>query len=427
MRAVLLLLLVGPRPFCRPVIPPGPAAAVLAAEPVTIDIAERSAGDNAVIDVYVRAGSATDPIGSEGLASLVAHTIQAQAQDDTQWPGAALSIDIGTELVRYRARCDESVAVLCASRLASAIAAPDWTYLGPVRSEVTAQLQGDVANDDLAARIAIGHLYYAHPYGHAAVGRERVVATVNAIQATAFHDTHYTRGSTRVGVQATATTAASVRGALSAPLSTLPTHLPADAPLQALLASITPQAWVVETRTAPASGAVAAPLSVHPGEPDFLLVWVGVEALFPGSLPIEGWQLNRAPHVLVRAPMDGRAEPSERLYWTHHALLDVLAAGIVPGALPAATDRVRERLSDPGWHTATALLFDESSADTRVLDALTVERVDDALRTWIRPQAIVLVAVTPDAEVTRRQLIEEYADDDVSPVLHTVRAEGITP
>jgi len=101
---------------------PGPAPLALADGPVA-SFEERVPANAVDLVLAVRAGSAHDPVGAEGLAWLTAHSLVegggAALQDQLYVLGTRLEVEVGPELVTFHLRCAADDAVTCGEVLAA--------------------------------------------------------------------------------------------------------------------------------------------------------------------------------------------------------------------------------------------------------------------------------------------------------------------
>ncbi len=141
------------------------------------------------VRVGLRAGSAHDPPGREGLAWVTAHAVAASV-------GADIGIDIGPEIVLF------DVPTADAERLAAALVAPPSPEA--VAGARTAALAALDRLDcrQLAERAWDAWIYAGHPYGHAPEGRRSVVPTLTAAEVAGFQAVRYVRSAAAVGLPA---------------------------------------------------------------------------------------------------------------------------------------------------------------------------------------------------------------------------------
>ncbi len=158
--------------------------------------------------VVVRAGSAYDPPGREGLAFVTAQAIAVQVE------GAR--VEVGPDVVRFE---------LPAGRLPDlgrvALTDPPAAALAEAVARARAALvPRDCAQAaELAWRLTA---YAGHPYGHAEAGRVSVLPTLTAVEAGNLARSRYVREAVRVAVGSASTEALT---AAAAALERLPARI----------------------------------------------------------------------------------------------------------------------------------------------------------------------------------------------------------
>ena len=165
---------------------PGPAAFTDAQAPVGLT-ARAVSGQVAWIQVAVRAGSAHDPVGREGLASLTALALREggageRSPDEVEQALYALGTDVEVvvdrELVTYRTRALVEDLDVIAGLLGDMLLAPvfDEAAVERIRGEAADRLdRALVARDEqLGHEVFDTWIFEGHPYGHPADGRAGV-------------------------------------------------------------------------------------------------------------------------------------------------------------------------------------------------------------------------------------------------------------
>lgn len=238
------------------------------------------------VRLVIRAGSAWDPPGQEGLAALT----------------AALVGDAGTARRSYRARTEAlyplgtGVSVRCDRELASvggtvhvhrlgaftellleAVLTPGFDEADVLRlrqrqhSHLTSTLRA--ASDELLGLEALQQAIFGgdHPYGHAPEGTVQSLARLTGADARRFHRATWTRARLVVGV-AGGYDEAWLEGLLEA-LGALPAG-EAAAPVPVPAAPVGRSVLLVEKPTASVGIHVGYPLSVGRDHPDFAALWL---------------------------------------------------------------------------------------------------------------------------------------------------------
>ena len=270
---------------------PGPAAFTDAQAPVGLT-ARAVSGQVAWIQVAVRAGSAHDPVGREGLASLTALALREggageRSPDEVEQALYALGTDVEVvvdrELVTYRTRALVEDLDVIAGLLGDMLLAPvfDEAAVERIRGEAADRLdRALVARDEqLGHEVFDTWIFEGHPYGHPADGRAGVVETLELAEVRQFRAARYVRPAIHLGVAGPMVTdAGDIDGALQggAAITTLRDRLserPAD-----LYEDVTPRAvppvegrtlLVVQKGTDATGVHMGHPTTLHRGHPDW--------------------------------------------------------------------------------------------------------------------------------------------------------------
>jgi zinc protease len=172
------------------------------------------AGSPAIdLAAVIRAGSAFDPVGSEGIAALTARAMKeagagARTPDDVRTAllptGNELQLVVDREWVSFRLRCHPDHATLCIDLFADVLAQPSFGEADVQRlrdDAIHAVTDGLRENDEaLGWEVLQSVLYEGHPYGHPVDGRAGVLPLLGPAETRAFHAAHYVRESTVVGI-----------------------------------------------------------------------------------------------------------------------------------------------------------------------------------------------------------------------------------
>ncbi|MEM6925426.1 MAG: hypothetical protein AAF602_00755 [Myxococcota bacterium] len=192
---------------CGPKIDVGPVPVERWAAPVTVVTEAAPADDEIRLSAMVRAGSGFDPIGREGLAWLVAHTL---ADDD-------LETVVDTEWVTFTSACPAPEAPRCIDRFVGALTTFDPLGWEEHREQALAQ-------PSTALDILHQVLFEGHRTGHPRPGWPSVVPSLTPDEGQRFHATHYRRSTVLAGVVGSEAVASTLREALAA----VPGGAPAD-------------------------------------------------------------------------------------------------------------------------------------------------------------------------------------------------------
>lgn len=411
---------------------PGPAPLALAEAPVNATLVPAQGPDVRSM-VAIRAGSAYDPAGREGLAWLTAHLVveggttsltPAQVASSLEGWGGHIEVEVGRERVLFAIRSPPAHAREAADLLGALISEPglDPAALDRLRAEGQRRLDEIAAGPPgpLAEVLLFSWLYEAHPYGHEPQGRSTSLAAMGALDVSQFLARRYVRSVVAAGVSgpADAPEVAAARDALNARLSEL-----------APLLSPPPTPRLVPTRDARALVVVE-----HPGEGAALALGVGVNA---GLGSADGQALALAAAALdgrLRAHLHGAASTMAELYSARDVVQGAVIVRVVPTDPAGSADLLDETL-----HELT--LFAQDGLETAELgevrdpDPLEAAVVGPLMRWWRPattpaeplPLAVInaaigryfvadhlsMVAVTPDAEGLRDALTEYAAPSDV--------------
>lgn len=159
---------------CGPTIPPArvPALVVARAPLRTLQSAQASPG---TLVLLVRAGSAYDPPGREGLSFALAHGLAVRA---------GVEAEVGSELVRFT--IPEGRAPALAAALVEAV--EEAVVRAGVESAAPGRSCRAIARDAARAWGLAGH-----PYGHRPEGRASVLPTLSPGEAQGFRQLRYVR------------------------------------------------------------------------------------------------------------------------------------------------------------------------------------------------------------------------------------------
>ncbi|MBT3219995.1 MAG: insulinase family protein [Proteobacteria bacterium] len=205
----LPLLLIG----CAPHIDGGPAPVIQAQAQVQILEQLDAQSPNVYLQAIVRAGSAYDPIGQEGLAYLTARSmVEGGAGERTGdelrqaiFPtGNTFEVIADREVVSLRLRCHRDHSELCFALFGDVVTEPrfDQADVDRLRDEALYEVTEGILSDEeaLGNEVFDNWLFEAHPYGHPAPGRSGTLPLLSANTAEAFYEKHYVRQAVFVGI-----------------------------------------------------------------------------------------------------------------------------------------------------------------------------------------------------------------------------------
>jgi len=157
--------------------------------------------------VALRAGSAHDPPGREGLAWVTARAVA---------DAAGATVEVGPDVVVFTAPADRAAA------LADALVAPPSLERVLAARESAMAALGSLDCAGIAERAWDTWIYAGHPYGHAPEGRLSVLPTLTVAEVGGFQGARYVRSVAVVGVPAGASVPLSAFDVLPPRLSTSP-------------------------------------------------------------------------------------------------------------------------------------------------------------------------------------------------------------
>ena len=442
---------------------PGPVPVAEAEAPLRL-VGQPVSGPITWLEVTVRAGSAHDPIGQEGLSWLTANLLaqggaggrSPEALADALYTlGTELSVVVDRELVSFRMRCLSEDLPQCADILGDVLLEPalDADVAARLRGQAREELESGLARNDEALGMAALEtwMFTGHPYGHLPQGRAGVVDTLTAEDVQGFLARRYIRPAAALGVAGPMVTAAgdlAGEGAAAEAVSGLRSRLTAGlAPV--LYADVTPRAveavsgrrlLVVEKDTAATGVHFGHPTALRRDHPDWPAMVLAATALGEhrqshGRLyqALRGARgLNYGDYAYIEAYRQGGGREQEtatgRVDNLFYVWLRPVTEDNGPFALKAAValveqfveegltadeletmqaylqGRVALRAASPGrrlgWSVEAAVMGWPDPIETlpAQVAALTLEEVNAAIRKHLRPEDLLIVAVTGDGE-----------------------------
>jgi zinc protease len=169
---------------------------------MTLLVAERSAIPIVSVSVYLRAGSAFDPPGAPGVASLTADLLTRgtarrkgpELDRAIEFVGGSLEADAGKDGVTVSLAVLKKDLALGLDLLAEVLREPAFPEEELTRrvAEVQAALKRSEENPETVAGRALGQaLYPGHPYAHPTQGTIESVGKITREQVLRFHREHY--------------------------------------------------------------------------------------------------------------------------------------------------------------------------------------------------------------------------------------------
>jgi len=280
---------------------PGPIPVDKARAPVRI-VGRPVQGPVTWITVAVRAGSAHDPVGQEGLSALSARMLREggagdrtpEAVDELLYRlGTDIDVVVGKELVTFRIAVLTEDLPVVTSLLSDMFQAPglDDDTLVRLREEARDALDKGILQDDEATGLEVldNLLYAGHPYGHSVQGRGGVVDTLTTADVQRFLETRYLRSTVVLGVAGVAVDAdggwradvpsSTDLASLHTALSSLPDAI-YDPPTPKRVPAVEGRSLLVVDKPTQVTGVhFGHPTELHRGHPDWPAMLLAFTAL----------------------------------------------------------------------------------------------------------------------------------------------------
>lgn len=254
-------------------------------------------GPGVWIQVAVRAGSAHDPPGKEGLAWLTANLLReggagdrspAQVDDAIYEMGARFDVVVDKELVTFRTHVLRGQLGEASALLGDMLTAPrlDPDVLARLVGEAADWLDRGLRSDEerLGLELLDTWLFEGHPYGHPVRGRTGVLSTITLGDVRDFIADRYVRPAVTLGVAGPVAVLpggaddAAIDG-LAGQLSKLPAHLYRDVTPRRP-PTISGRELLVVQGDAPGTGIHFGQVTdLNPGDPDWPAMLLATAAL----------------------------------------------------------------------------------------------------------------------------------------------------
>lgn len=314
-------------------------ASLLSPSEVNVVQVVSSPSATVTLRVAVHSGSADDPAGKEGLASLTAHLLRREAVDRAAWLAGALHLSVGKDVIVFDAQTSRENADRTFEAIETMLLKPmfDQAKLEMERAEQERALRAIISDPDAMAREAFdAFVFRGHPYAHPVAGRFSSLEKITREDVTAFHAAHWLKGSVAIGLtgDASEATAAQIRQDLSA----LPDGEPAPT---ARPISWLPRPRVVVVEEAGAGRAVIRmghPLNVARAHPDFLALRLAAASLAGQAAPMDVSIEMADPHEDTDS---AAGAPLPR-----HQQAFVMAAALPPAEAPSIIRLALDRIND---------------------------------------------------------------------------------
>lgn len=275
---------------CVPKVLPGPVPVDEAAKPVTLLELPDKNSPNIYLEAMIRTGSAMDPIGKEGLAAFTAQgmihggtrTVEPEAFKARLFPtGNSFNVVVSREYTSIKLRCHIDHAAQCVDSFVGALTAPrfDSAVMERVRDEALyAVTDGILSDEEQLGNAALdAALYEGHRYAHPVRGRAGTIGLLTPEDAKIFHETQFVRQSIQVGIGGGFQE--EHRDQLTQGLLALSSALPADAARQAPVPVTGRQLLIISTETPVTGFHLGHHHSVTRNHPDYAALYVATLAL----------------------------------------------------------------------------------------------------------------------------------------------------
>jgi zinc protease len=417
--------------------------------------------DLAWFEVLVRAGSAHDPVGQEGIAYLTAQLLR-QGGAGGRSPeaveealvalGAEIEVIVDREMVAFRTTCMAEDAQAVAALLGDMLVAPglDADVFERIGSESSAWLERGIVQNDEALGDAVmdAWLYEGHRYGHPTRGRQGVVDVLTIDDVSAFMAKRYIRPSVVLGV------AGAVPGAVVASLvdrlSETPSQLYQDVTPRAVPKLSGRSMLIVEKPTDATGIHFGQGTGLHRSHADWPAMLLAITALgehrqshgrlYQGLREDRGLNYGDYAYIehYVQADWSARQHTGTgRVQNAFSVWIRPVGASNGPFALKAAvrlveswvedglsqeeftrmqtylSSRIALWATDPGrrlgWSTEAILMgWPDPIADLpERVRALTLATVNQTIQRHVDPKSLNIVVVTGDGAAFRDAIIEE--------------------
>ncbi|MCK6525306.1 hypothetical protein L6R49_28205 [Myxococcota bacterium] len=417
---------------CLPAPPAGPSAAErLTLAPPTLTAADET---QAMITVTLRLGSATDPTGKEGLSSLLAALINADAAERAAALGGTASHRVSRELATFTVTGPGAAAAGLAEALSAALTRPKLDEAALERARAAALYALTEPDPErLAAWGLMAWLYEAHPYRHPPEGRTTTLPALTLDDLRAHHAARVVRSGVFSGVSAPAAVEADAAARLNAALMALPPNSTTP-PTPRPVAETEGLKGAIIVRPGDAAFALGHPLpalnAAERAALDHGLAAAEAELLSPllkARAPAPRLSLRRVPAPALGAEdaagtltllVGGLPNPrlAETLGLTQLAL-EAAARGDFPltTAAPAATLGLPALLAEAALGPAGR--WPEPSSNP------SADAARAALKAHLRPGDLRVVVVTPDPAL----FLPSTLEDPASSAVHRADAAAATP
>ncbi|HPR65400.1 MAG TPA: pitrilysin family protein [Thermoanaerobaculia bacterium] len=414
-------------------------------------------------------GSMDDPAGKEGLAYLMAESmIEGGTRDltyrevqDRLFPMAAsIRVLVDKETSTFIGEVHRDHLKDFYKIFKALITEPrlDPKDIDRVKQQIMAYIEKSLRSADdeqLGKEVLSSTLYKGHPYGHLTMGNLTDLATITADDIRSFHDTAFTRNNVTLGIAGGYPS--SFITTFSRDFSRLPDTRMDRSPLPDPPALEGRHVVLVQKETSGAAISIGFPISITRGHQDFIPLMVansylGEHRTFNGVLmnhmrgdrglnygdysyieyfDQDGGTTFSLPNIARRQQFFSiwirPVDPRNALFSIRQSLFEtdrLIREGISEEEFEAARKFVRNysKLWVQSLSRRLGYLMDSRfygtgdfirEIDTR-LETLTRDEVNDAIRTYLQTENLVIAVVAKDAETMKTLLEKEIA----SPIMY---------
>lgn len=457
---------------CIKPIPPGPSPAD-EREGLHAQVLQEIQGSQVVyLQATIRAGSAMDPIGQEGVAYLTARMLReggagerSSAEVDALLSemAATVQVIVDKDLVTLRGKALASDADRFVPLFTDMVSNPSWdaTRFEQLKEQSIQHLgtslladtegMGDAALDNW--------LNEGHPYGHAVQGRTGSLEVLTLEQAQAFYAKAYVREAVTMGIAGDV----SAQGTLETGLLALPVGRALN-PTPRSRPPVKGRSLVLIQGSGDSVGwHMGHPMDVDRSHPDYPALLLGLSAFgehrqswgtmfqvmrterglnYGDYAYVEhyrqvGWSdtqelgtVRLQPQFSIWLRPIQTENAAFALKLALHLAEQVVEEGLDPGHFErmqqSLVKRTQTLARDPGRSLGFAVDAAAMGHPNRLemgpaLEALTLEQVNTALATHVHPEKLKIVGVAPEPEILLATLLEDsatpivYADVTPSP------------
>jgi zinc protease len=454
--------------------PPGPSPIERLQDLDAVVLQPAQGSQIVYLQATVRAGSAYDPVGQEGLAWLTAQMLrQGGAGERSPEQVDALLYDLAAELevvvdkdlVTVRGKALAEDADRFVPLFVDIVTEPAWDQAAFER--LRSQAESDLSVGILSSEEALGDavfdawLHEGHPYGHPVQGRTGVLPTLTLEQVQGFHADAWVRQATTLGLAGAVdqSLADQVAGEL---LQGLAATEPLESTPKPRAEIHGRQLLVVEKPTASTGWHFGHPLDVQRDHPDYAALYLAMvhfgdhreshgrlyknlrtargmnygDYAYVEHYVQQGWSRTQETATIREQPQFSvwlRPTDADNGPFAVKLALQLTEDLVTEGLSQEQFESTREYLlmrmktwaQDPGRRLGFAVEAEAMDLPNQLedlpasIEALDLSQVNGALQTWIHPEDLRLVAVTGDGQA----LVDSLTEGSATPIVY----RGVEP